>query len=236
MLYGMLRSANDYSHRLCWWWLWSASYTKETKYMAIDRNTNTNINTKYDIKYKYRYKRIIRLCWWRLSASRTTETRAEGSSLGFKTSWGWAQSHDHNHLHHHHHHHHHPIVTIIFVVWSARLPGDALSPMIIKPSVMQHLACHLIEQYIIYILLKWFSLEFWLRCFERLWKNVKLELQVGWLWFFYSSSNITLFHSDLHVRERLVIFAHRLGSPLALPSSFLLCCSHTLLRATSSSL
>ena len=65
MLYGMLRSAKDYSHRLCWWLLWSASYTKETKYMAIDRNTNTNIYTKYGIKYKYRYKRIIRLCWWR---------------------------------------------------------------------------------------------------------------------------------------------------------------------------
>ena len=38
---------------------------QETKYMAIDRNTNTNICTKYVIKYKYRYKHIIRLCWWR---------------------------------------------------------------------------------------------------------------------------------------------------------------------------
>ena len=41
---------------------------------------------------------------------------------------------------------------------------------------------------------------------------------------------------DFHDRERLVIFTPRSGSPLALPSSFLLCCSHTLLRATSSSL
>ena len=59
------------------------------------------------------------------------------------------------------------------VLWSSRLPGGELSPMIIKPSVMQHLACHLIEQYIIYTLLKWFSLEFWLVTSEMLWKTVK---------------------------------------------------------------
>ena len=96
MLYGMLRSANDYSHRLCWWWLWSASYTKETKYMAIDRNTNTNIyiqnmtsNTNID--------------------TNVSSGPAGGDSLPLLLRKPGRKA----------------------LLWSSRLPGGELSPMII---------------------------------------------------------------------------------------------------------